>query len=59
MELKSLDIGNTRVSDAGLRHLYRLANLRCVNTYGSKVTEEALARMENVLPNSRQPACGT
>lgn len=51
--LRTVNLANGRVTDAGLKHLHGLATLRSVTISGSGVTPEAIAALQAALPECR------
>ena len=49
----ALDVEDTPVTNAGLRHLYPLKNLQQLNLRGTKVTGAGVVQLSNVLHNCR------
>jgi len=45
-----LDIGHSRVTDAGLERLSRLASLQVLSLTGTQVTDAGVAELQHVLP---------
>ncbi len=50
-ELQSLDLDGTSISDAGLKHLYTLKNLRLLNLHDTRVTDQGVVALEKAIPN--------
>jgi hypothetical protein len=48
--LQKLDLYNTRVTDAGIKELKELKNLRLLDVRRTKVSEAALTELKAVLP---------
>lgn len=48
-----LDLDDTRVTDAGLRHLEGLSALESLSLYNTGVTDEGLRKLQAKLPNCR------
>jgi hypothetical protein len=48
--LRSLDLFNTRVTDAGLKELKELKNLRSLDLSDTRVTDAGAAVLQNALP---------
>lgn len=51
-DLKDLRLCDSQITDAGLRHLKGLANLKYLDvTYSTEVTEEGIEELRKALPN--------
>jgi hypothetical protein len=51
--LRELGLGQTRISDAGLRHLYPIKTLRQVWLFDTRVTQAGIEALRQALPECR------
>ena len=51
--LRSLDLNNTQVTDAGLEHLKGLTNLATLHLWNTPITDAGLAEIKEALPKCR------
>jgi hypothetical protein len=49
--LESLGLGNTQVSDKGLKNLAGLTELRVLNVVNTRVSDEGVTRLRRELPD--------
>ena len=47
------NLSGNSITDAGLQHLARMANLQELHLRGPQVTDEGLARLQKALSNAR------
>ena len=50
-KLEWLDLGGTRVTDTGLKHLKGLTKLKWLDLRGTDVTDEGVNTLQQSLPN--------
>ena len=50
---EQLDLQQTAVADAGLAAVQKMANLKQVGLYGTKVTAAGVAKLQAALPNCK------
>jgi len=53
VDLKTLDISNTPITDAGLPHLKDLTNLTYLNLIETQITDSGVAELQKALPNCK------
>jgi hypothetical protein len=51
--LEYLVLNNTKVTDAGMVHLQKMARLKTLDLSNTKVTDAAAAKLQKSLPNCR------
>ena len=50
LKVTDVDLGLTKVTDAGLKHLKGLKSLRSLNLQGTKVTDAGVKKLQQALP---------
>ena len=53
LTINGLDLGDTDITDEGLAHLKGLTNLKSLNLRGTDVSDEAVDKLREALPNCR------
>jgi hypothetical protein len=53
LNLKSLDLDNTQVTDAGLKALVPLKTLTFLSLLGTKVTNDGVKELQKALPKCK------
>jgi Leucine-rich repeat (LRR) protein len=51
--LKHLELSDTPITDAGLKHLAKLSNLETLHLTGTSVTEAGVQRLQSQLPRCK------
>jgi hypothetical protein len=49
-EIRSMNLGRTRITDAGMVHLACLKNLKVLNLHGTQVTDQGKNELQKALP---------
>jgi internalin A len=52
-QLRDLYLGNTRITNAGLKHLKGLSHLRALCLNGTQVTDEGIKDLQQALPDCK------
>lgn len=49
-EVRTMNLGRTRITDAGMVHLACLKNLKVLNLHGTQVTDQGINELQKALP---------